>query len=166
MLEKLVRTEPDRTIAFLRVVLGIVFFAHGAQKMLGWFGGPGFGPAMTGFTEQLSIPAPLAFLAIATEFFGSLALIVGLLARPVALAVVVEMIVAVALVHLPYGFFMNWMGNQAGEGFEYHVLLVAIALAIVIKGAGAWSLDHLLAQQLGSPAAAGSASRWRRVQVH
>ena|SRR5947207_9215254 len=148
MWRQLVDTPFDRTLMFLRVVLGIVFLAHGMQKMLGWFGGPGFNGAMNMFTVAMHIPAPLAFLAIATEFFGSIALLIGFLARLAGLAIAIEMAVAVLLVHVPNGFFMNWTGNQPGEGFEYHILATAIALTIMLNGAGAWSLDHVLARTI------------------
>lgn len=166
MFHKLLHTEFDGTLTFLRFVLGAVIFAHGAQKMLGWYGGPGFGAAMGMFTEGMNIPASLALLAIATEFIGSLALILGLLGRVVGLAIVVEMIVAVFLVHLPFGFFMNWMGTQPGEGFEYHLLAIAIALTIAVKGAGAWSLDYWLDWQLGRPTTAHPEGRWRKAHAH
>ena len=166
MFHRLLHTDFDRTLTFLRLVLGAVFFAHGAQKMLGWYGGAGFDATMSIFTEGMSIPAPLAFLAIATEFFGSLALILGLLGRVAGVAILVEMIVAVFLVHLPFGFFMNWTGIQAGEGFEYHLLAIAIALPIAVKGAGAWSLDHALDKRLGRPTVAYPEGRWRKAHAH
>ena len=124
MLKRLMSTSNDVVLATLRLVLGVVFFAHGAQKMLGWFGGYGFHGTM-GFLEHVGLPAPVALLVICTEFFGGLGLIVGLLTRIAALGIGVEMIVAVFMVHLPNGFFMNWFGNQKGEGFEYHLLAIA-----------------------------------------
>jgi putative oxidoreductase len=137
----------------LRLALGVVMFPHGAQKLLGWFGGYGFSGTMNFFTGTMHIPAPLAFLAIITEFFGALALIVGLLTRVAALAVAIEMLVAVATTHFANGFFMNWFGNQKGEGFEYHILAIAIALALVISGAGRLSADDAIAHKLTKPAA-------------
>jgi len=151
MFYRLIRTPNDRTIAMLRLVLGIVFFAHGAQKMLGWFGGPGFSGTMQ-FFNQMGVPSLLAFLAIAAEFFGSLALLVGFLGRVAALGIVVNMLVAVGSVHLPHGFFMNWTGTQQGEGFEYHLLAIAIGLAVLIKGSGAMSVDRALTQKMRHPA--------------
>lgn len=144
----LLRTDDDRMLALLRFVLGSVMFAHGAQKALGWFGGAGFGPTMQYFAENLGIAAPLAVLAIGAEFLGGLLLLAGLLARVCALGIAINMIVAVALVHWPHGFFMNWFGTKAGEGFEYHILALALASVIVVRGAGAWSLDPRLAQKL------------------
>jgi putative oxidoreductase len=143
-MRKLLFTSNDLSLTILRLVLGVVFFAHGAQKMLGWFGGYGFHGTMGFFTAKMGIPAPLAFLAICAEFFGGLGLIVGLLSRIAALGIIVNMLVAIAKVHAANGFFMNWAGNQKGEGFEYHLLAIAVGLTILIKGAGAFSLDRLL----------------------
>jgi putative oxidoreductase len=111
---------------------------------LGWFGGYGFHGTMGFFTGLLHIPAPLAVLAIAAEFFGGIGLLVGLLARLAAFGIAFNMLVAIAMVHYQFGFFMNWAGNQKGEGFEYHLLALACAALIMIKGAGAWSIDALL----------------------
>ena len=142
-LRKILSTSNDFTLTILRLLLGIVFFAHGAQKMLGWFGGYGFHGTM-GFFEHSGIPAPLAFLAICAEFFGGLGLLVGLLSRIAAFGIMCNMIVAVLTVHVHNGFFMNWFGNQKGEGYEYHLLAIAGLLVILIKGAGALSIDHAL----------------------
>src|SRR6202140_1030927 len=120
MFLRIANTSNDYAITILRLVLGVVFFAHGAQKMLGWFGGYGFSGTMGFFTHQMGIPAPLAFLAIAAEFFGGLGLIVGFLGRIAAFGVATNMVVAIATVHHAFGFFMNWNGNQKGEGFEFH----------------------------------------------
>jgi len=144
-MKRLLATSDDVTLTILRLVLGVVFFAHGAQKMLGWFGGYGFHGTM-GFFEHLGFPAPVAFLIICTEFFGGLGLIVGLLTRIPALGIGVEMIGAVLMVHLPNGFFMNWTGNQKGEGFEYHLLVIAIAAVLLIRGGGAFSADRALSK--------------------
>ena len=143
MFTKLVSTTNDSTQAMLRVVLGVIFFAHGAQKLLGWFGGYGFSGTM-GFFEQMGIPTALAFLAIAAEFFGGLGLLLGLLGRIAAFGVMVNMVVAILMVHRHFGLFMNWAGNQKGEGFEFHLLAIAMLLAVLIKGSGAFSLDRLL----------------------
>src|SRR5438132_4752691 len=145
MLRRLLGTDDSAATATLRVVLGIVFFAHGAQKLLGWFGGPGFSGSMGMFTGYLHIPAPLAFLAIAAEFFGGLGLILGFLTRIAAFGIAMNMVVAIALVHSSFGFFMNWTGTQKGEGFEYHLLVLAITAFLMIRGAGAFSVDRMLA---------------------
>jgi putative oxidoreductase len=144
MIRKLIATDNDAAITVLRLVLGIVFFAHGAQKMLGWFGGYGFTGTMGFFTGMLHIPAVFAFLAIAAEFFGGLGLIFGLLTRVAAFGIFCNMIVAVAMVHHQFGFFMNWTGAQKGEGYEYHLLLLAASVFLIIRGAGAASADRLL----------------------
>lgn len=141
-------TDRDKTAMVLRIVLGIVIFPHGAQKLLGWFGGYGFTGTMTYFTETMSIPALFAFLAIMVEFFGSLALITGFATRLAAIGIGVVMIVATLTTHLQHGFFMNWYGNQGGEGFEFHLLALAMALALVIKGGGKLSLDRLVQSAL------------------
>jgi putative oxidoreductase len=145
MLKRMTNTSNDVTLTILRLVLGIVFFAHGAQKMLGWFGGFGFHGTM-GFFEHLGFPAPVALLIICAEFFGGLGLIVGLLTRIAALGIGVEMIGAIFIVHLPNGFFMNWYGTQKGEGFEYHLLAIAVAAALLLRGSGAFSVDRALSK--------------------
>jgi len=146
MLAKLLNTDPDNyALTILRVVTGIVFFAHGAQKVFGWFGGYGFSGTMGFFTHQ-GIPAPLAFLAICAEFLGGLGLIIGLLSRIAAFGIACNMLVAIATVHHRFGLFMNWSGKQPGEGFEYHLLALAILFAIMIAGAGALSVDAMLSQ--------------------
>jgi putative oxidoreductase len=146
MFHKLVNTDHDWLLTVLRLVLGVVFFAHGAQKLLGWFGGVGFNGTMDFFTHQMGIPAPLALAAIAVEFFGGLGLIVGLLGRVAAVGIIVNMLVAVVLVHSHVGLFMNWFGNQQGEGMEYHLLAIALSLAVAARGAGAFSCDRLLTE--------------------
>ena len=144
MLKKLISTDNDAATALLRLALGVVFFAHGAQKMLGWFGGDGFNGTIGSFTGTMHIPALFAILAIAAEFFGGLGLVVGLLTRVAALGIAVNMLVAIATVHYHFGFFMNWVGTQKGEGYEYHVLAVAMAVLLIVRGAGAASLDRAL----------------------
>ncbi len=144
MLRKLLSTANDPTLTVLRLILGTVFFAHGAQKMLGWFGGHGFSATMGFFTHNMGIPAVFAFLAIAAEFFGGLGLLVGLLGRVAAFGILCDMLVAIGLVHRHVGFFMNWSGTQKGEGFEYHLLAIGLSLAILVKGSGAFSIDRAL----------------------
>lgn len=144
-MKRLMSTSNDVVFTTLRLVLGVVYFAHGAQKMLGWFGGYGFHGTM-GFFTHMGMPAPVAFLVICTEFFGGLGLIVGLLTRIAALGIGVEMIGAIFMVHMPNGFFMNWAGNQKGEGFEYHLLAIAMCAALLLRGAGAFSVDRALSK--------------------
>jgi putative oxidoreductase len=132
-----------------RLALGIVMFPHGAQKMLGWFGGHGFSATMHAFTTMMHIPAGWAFMAILAEFAGSLGLITGLLSRVSALGIGVNMVVAIVKVHAANGFFMNWSGHQKGEGIEYHLLAIGLALVVLFYGGGRWSLDGLIAKGSG-----------------
>lgn len=148
MLRKLFATDDNTATAILRLVLGVVFFAHGAQKMLGWFGGFGFSGTMGYFTAAMHIPAPLALLAIAAEFFGGLGLILGFLTRIAALGIATNMVVAIATVHSAFGFFMNWAGTQKGEGFEFHLLVLSMTAFLMIRGAGAFSFDRAIATAL------------------
>lgn len=146
MLRQLFATSTHPTPTILRISLGLVILPHGAQKVLGWFGGHGFTGTMHYFTQNLEIPFIFALLAIAAESLGALGLIVGLGTRIAALGVGVTIGVAALMSHVQHGFFMNWFGNQAGEGIEYHLLVVGMALALVISGGGKWSLDALLAR--------------------
>jgi putative oxidoreductase len=144
MIRKLIATDNDTATTILRLVVGVIFFAHGAQKMLGWFGGYGFTGTMGFFTGVMHIPAPFAFLAIAAEFFGGLGLILGLLTRVASFGIFSNMVVAVAMFHGHFGLFMNWSGAQKGEGYEYHLLVLAMTAFLMIRGAGAASVDRLL----------------------
>src|SRR5712664_3670220 len=146
MFRKLINTTGDPVITILRWVLGVVCFAHGAEKTLGWFGGYGFSGTMGFFTQQAHIPAPLAFLAICAEFLGGIGLLIGLLGRVAAFGIACNMVVAIAMVHRHFGLFANWYGTQKGEGYEYHLLAIGIALAIMIKGSGAFSIDRTLSK--------------------
>jgi putative oxidoreductase len=142
-MRKLFSTSDDLALTILRLGLGVEFFVHGTQKALGWFGGPGYSAMMNGF-ESGGIPAPLAFLAIMAEFLGGIGLLLGLLSRIAAFGIMVNMVVAIFRVNLPNGFFMNWTGQQKGEGYEYHVLVLVIGLAILVKGAGPLSVDRAI----------------------
>jgi putative oxidoreductase len=144
MIRRIVSTDDSVATTVVRLVLGVVFFAHGAQKMLGWFGGFGFVGTMGFFTGAMHIPAPLAFLAICAEFFGGIGLIIGFLTRIAAFGIATNMVVAIATVHHAFGFFMNWSGTQKGEGFEFHLLVLAIAAFLMIRGGEAFSVDHAL----------------------
>jgi putative oxidoreductase len=146
-----------------RLFLAVVMFPHGAQKLLGWFGGYGFEGTMNFFTQQMHIPAPLALLAVTAEFFGPIALVLGLGTRLAAFGIGTTIAVAGLTVALPHGFFMNWFGTQKGEGVEYHLLMIGLALVLVIQGAGRFALDSLVARRfaerqlqpaLGTPASA------------
>lgn len=141
-LARLAHTDDSVLPTILRVGLGVVMFPHGAQKALGWFGGYGFKGTMGYFTGVHRMPAPLAFLVIVVEFVGPLALIAGALTRVAALSIGCVMLGALALVHLPHGFFMNWFGNQTGEGFEYDLLMFTLVGALVVAGGGRGSVDR------------------------
>ncbi len=132
----------------LRLTLGVVMFPHGAQKLLGWYGGHGFAGTLGFFTDQMHIPWIVAFLVIIGESFGSVGLVLGLLTRFTAASLAVIMTGAVMMVHWPHGFFMNWFGKQAGEGFEYHLLVIGICLALILTGGGKWSADRMVAAKL------------------
>lgn len=125
----------------LRITLAAVLFPHGAQKVLGWFGGPGWRQSYDFFTKS-GIPGPLALTAMLTEFLAPIALLLGFMTRPAALGVVILMIVAMSK-HIHNGFFMNWFANKKGEGFEYHIIYIGAALALFFTGAGVFSLDAL-----------------------
>lgn len=144
MLQSLVRTSDDTAALIARLVAGLVLFPHGAQKMLGWFGGSGFSGTMDFFTGQLGLPSALVVLIIVGEFFGALGLITGLLGRFCAAATIVIMLGAVFMVHFGNGFFMNWYGSQKGEGYEYHLLMIGLCLIVLLRGSGKMSIDQRL----------------------
>jgi putative oxidoreductase len=144
----LTATHADWIVVIARIVLGIIFFAHGAQKMLGWYGGPGLASCMRTFTEHLHLPPALAFLVIAGELLSGVGLIVGLFSRIAALVIALTMVGAIATVHFRFGLFLNWFGTQEGHGIEYHLLTIALALVVVVQGAGALSLDRLLHEHI------------------
>ena len=138
-------TYPSWSLLIVRVVLGVIFFAHGAQKLFGWFGGYGLKGTIGYFQQALKIPAPLTVLCALTECFGGLAVLVGFLSRPAALGLAIVMLVAIAKVHIPNGFFINWSLQQGkGHGYEMNLALIAMAAAVLIGGGGAVSLDRLI----------------------
>lgn len=143
-MKKLLQTNNEFTLTFVRLILGIVFFAHGAQKLLGWYGGFGF-TATVGAFVKMGMPLAIAYFAIFVEFFGGLSMIFGLLSRLAGLGIAAEMCGAIATVHYHNGLFMNWYGLQKGEGFEYHLLTIAVAVLIMVRGAGALSFDRMIA---------------------
>lgn len=126
----------------LRLTLAAVIFPHGAQKVLGSFGGYGWKGTMDYFTGTMGLPAWLAALVMLIEFLGPIALLLGLFTRGAALGLIAVMAGAIKTVHLPNGFFMNWTGTQKGEGFEYHLLVIGMALSLLIAGAGCFSIDR------------------------
>lgn len=127
-----------------RVILGCVMLPHGAQKLFGWFGGFGFTNTMTYFTQTTGLPWIIAFLIVMGESLGSLGLILGFFTRLSALGLICIMVGAIITVHIPNGFFMNWFGKQAGEGFEYHLLVIGMSIPLLISGGGKYSVDALI----------------------
>ena len=144
-MEMLFATFPSKSLFIVRVVLGVIFFAHGAQKVFGWFGGPGLRGVIGYFKQSLGIPAPLTVLAAFVEFLGGLAMVFGILVRPSAVGLILVMLVAIAKMHWPNGFFINW-GLQPGKGhgYEMNLALIAMALAVLVGGAGILSIDRLI----------------------
>jgi putative oxidoreductase len=149
MIEQLLFTDASNFVLFvLRLFLALVIFPHGAQKLLGWFGGFGFSGTMGFFTQTMRLPWLISFLVIAIESLGALALLAGFTTRLTALGLIAVMIGAILTSHRQYGFFMNWFGQQEGEGFEFHLLVIGLALALVLGGGGAWSVDSLVLTSL------------------
>ena len=146
-LKTLLHTEDSTTHLILRLALGIVIFPHGAQKLFGWFGGHGFSGTMGFFTDKLGFPAAIAFLVIIGESLGALGLIAGFLTRFCAAGIAVIMTGAIFKAHLANGFFMNWAGKQAGEGFEYHLLALGLAIPLILYGGGKLSADRILEEK-------------------
>ena len=146
MLKRLMRTDDSVGLFLVRVFLGLVIFPHGAQKLLGWFGGHGPAWTMDFFTQRLGIAAPLVVLVIIAESFGALGLIVGFLGRIGAFGVLCVMLGAIYTIHLKNGFFMDWYNTGQGEGFEYHLLAIGMALAVMIQGSGRFSVDRMLSR--------------------
>lgn len=141
MIEKIFITDREDWGGFIaRIFLGVVILPHGLQKLLGLFGGYGF-TATVEYFSSTGIPSVIGALIILAESFGILLLILGLISRISAAAMVVIMLGAIFMVHLQFGFFMNWFGSQSGEGFEYHLLALGLSLVILVRGGGKWSLD-------------------------
>ena len=131
------RSAVDWALLVVRVVVGVIFMAHGAQKLFGAFGGPGL-------SAIVQMMGPLGYLVTVGEFFGGLGLIFGVLSRFSAASIILIMLGAIGMVHIKSGFFMNWAGNQAGEGFEYHLLAIGALLPIVIAGPGRFAVGRFL----------------------
>lgn len=143
MFDKVIRTDTSAAQLMIRVALGVVIWPHGAQKVLGWYGGPGLAKSIQIFADLgFATPATVALLVI--EFVGGALLVFGLLTRVWALGLGVTISICMFMNHVQHGFFMNWLGTQAGEGYEYHLLVIGIALALVVRGGGMCSLDRLL----------------------
>lgn len=147
MLKTILKTDNSIAPLFLRLSLGAVFFAHGSQKVLGWYSGPGFEKTLQIFATQAGFPYWLTVLLMAIEFGGSIGLIFGFFTRVCAFGIGGAMAICAYMNHLQNGFFMNWLGQQKGEGYEFHILVVGIALALLFKGSGLISLDRLLSKK-------------------
>jgi putative oxidoreductase len=160
LLDRFFATDRDRTLLFQRIALGLIILPHGAQKLLGWFGGYGLSGTMGFFTDTMHLPAPLAFLIILAESFGAAALVFGAGTRLAAVGIASVMLGAIVTTHANIGFFMNWLGSQTGEGFEYHLLVLALEAPLIIRGGGLFSLDAAIASRLHSaPAPLAQPSR-------
>ena len=149
MLLQILATDSSWVPTLARIILGVIFFAHGSQKIFGWFGGHGLKQTLRSMKDFVGLPSVLALAAVAAEFVGGVALIVGFLGRISALAIAVNMLAAIFIVHGKYGLFMNWFGDRKGHGIEYHLLAIALAIVIIAQGAGAFSLDGLLSTWIG-----------------
>jgi len=153
-MKKQIFTTGDNWVGFIiRLTLGIVLFPHGAQKVLGWFGGPGFTNEMNFFTGTLHLPWIVGLLVILVEFLGAISLILGFASRFWAIAIGLLFIGIIFIGgHAAQGFFINWFGNQTGEGYEYHLLVIGLSLAILVNGSGKYSIDRHIYSSLKTAA--------------
>jgi putative oxidoreductase len=147
MKNKIFNTNNDLTGLIIRLTIGLILFPHGAQKMLGLFGGYGFSGTMNFFTGTLHLPWIIGFLVIIIEFVGALCFIAGFASRIWSALTIVLFIGIIFTSHLDNGFFMNWFGNQKGEGYEYHLLVIGLSLATLVNGSGKYSADKLITKQ-------------------
>ena len=144
-LDLLLGTYPSWSRTVVRLALGVVFVAHGGQKVFGWFGGPGLKATIQTFQQYMKVPPAATVVAALIEFLGGLAMLTGFLVRPAAVGIIAVMLVAIVKVHGQHGFFLNFSGTPGkGHGFEFNFVLIAMALSILIGGAGALSIDCLL----------------------
>ncbi len=147
LFRKLIATHPNLGFSIVRLTLGLVIFPHGAQKLLGLFGGYGYSATMESLTTHMNLPSMIAFSVIMIEFFGSISLILGFISRFWALSLVGMFTGIIITTQLEHGFFMNWFGNQAGEGYEYSLLIIGLALSVLANGSGKWSADGLISKK-------------------
>jgi putative oxidoreductase len=126
----------DVALLILRLTMAVVMWPHGAQKALGWFGGPGLAVTVAGMHAHFGLPAAVAYLVVAVEFLGPILLVLGIITRVAALGIAIDMVTAAILAHAPNGFFMNFSGKQSGEGVEFFILLAGIGVALAIAGPG------------------------------
>ncbi|PWL37619.1 hypothetical protein DKG77_15065 [Flagellimonas aquimarina] len=144
--KQFLKTNPNIGFSIARWTLGLVIFPHGAQKLLGLFGGYGYSGTMESLTTQMGLPGIVAFSVIMIEFFGSISLVLGFFSRFWALSLASMFTGIIITTQLEHGFFMNWFGNQAGEGYEYSLLIIGLALSVLVNGSGKWSIDSLIAK--------------------
>ena len=147
MKNKIFNTNNDLTGLIIRLTLGLILFPHGAQKMLGIFGGYGFSGTMNFFTGTLNLPWIIGFFVIIIEFVGALSFIAGFASRIWSALTIILFIGIIFTSHLDNGFFMNWFGNQKGEGYEYHLLIIGLSLATLVNGSAKYSADKLINKQ-------------------
>jgi len=147
LFKKLITTHPNLGFSIARLTLGLVIFPHGAQKLLGLFGGYGYQGTMESLTTQMGLPSIVAFSVIMIEFFGSISLVLGIFSRFWALSLVGMFTGIIITTQLEHGFFMNWYGNQAGEGYEYSILIIGLALSVLLNGSGKWSIDTIISKK-------------------
>jgi putative oxidoreductase len=150
-MNKFLASDDSLTLTLQRVLVAAVMFPHGAQKLLGWFGGYGFAGTLA-FFASLGIPKALGVLVILGESVGAVALALGLLSRFTAFGISAAMLGAMLSVQLPNGFFMNWFGNQAGEGIEFGLLMLGLSVPLIVRGGGRYALDTVLRERLATPA--------------
>lgn len=143
MRQKIFNTNNDWTGLVTRLTIGLIIFPHGAQKVFGWFGGPGFTNEMKFLTETLQLTWLIAFLVIIIEFFGAISLIIGFASRLWCIAMIILFTGIIFTEHASNGFFMNWFGTQKGEGYEYHLLVIGLSLSTLINGSGKYSIDRI-----------------------
>ena len=143
MFNEFLRTDNSPAQLFIRVALGVVMFPHGAQKVLGWFGGPGITKTLQAFAG-MGFPQWSVVALMGVESLGAMLLVFGFLTRLWAIGIGVSITICMFLSHVQHGFFMNWFGQQQGEGFEYHLLVIGICVALLLKGGGALSMDRKL----------------------
>jgi putative oxidoreductase len=143
MFKEFLKTDNSPAQLFTRLALGVVMFPHGAQKVLGWFGGPGITKTLQAFAG-MGFPEWSVVALMGVESLGGMLLVFGFLTRLWAIGIGTIITICMFLSHVQHGFFMNWVGQQQGEGFEYHLLVIGICLALLIKGGGALSIDGKL----------------------
>lgn len=154
LLHRIIDTDGRIELTIARLGLALVMLPHALQKLFGWFGGYGLSGTHAGYVNMMHVPSPLAVIAIAAEIFGAFALLVGVLSRAAALAIIAVMLGAIVTVHIPNGFFMNWGGNQGGEGFEYHLLAITLGLVVLVAGGGGVSVDRAIINRRRTPSSA------------